>query len=99
MILILVAALELSASAIRTAAQFSPPPLVATSQATTELPKDPAAILSAARLLYVHSRTGLVKSEVIESELQKRPELQQAGLLMDQRSGAYTTRVQSQLKI
>lgn len=82
MIFIPVSALELSAGAIGTAAQFSPPPLVATSQATTESNSDPAALLYAARLLYVHSRTVLVKSEVIESELQKRPELQRAGLLI-----------------
>jgi hypothetical protein len=43
---------------------------------------DPSQILAAARLLYVHSRTGLVKSEVIESELRKRAEIQQSGLLI-----------------
>jgi hypothetical protein len=56
--------------------------LVTASQANTESQADPAAILAAARLLFVHSRTGLVKSEVIESELQKRSELRQAGLLI-----------------
>lgn len=56
--------------------------LVAALQADKESPKDPAAILAAARIIYVCSRTGLVKSEVIESELFKRPEFQQAGLLI-----------------
>jgi hypothetical protein len=43
---------------------------------------DPSQILAAARLLYVHSRTGFVKSEVIESELRKRAEIQRSGLLI-----------------
>lgn len=62
--------------------------LVAASQAETESPKDPAAILAAARIIYVRSRTGFVKSEVIENELLKRAEFQQAGLLVtrDQRA-------------
>lgn len=52
------------------------------SQAETEFPKDPSAILARARIISVHSRTVLVKSEVIESELQKRADFQQAGLLL-----------------
>jgi hypothetical protein len=38
--------------------------------------------------LYVHSRTALVKSEVIESELQKRSEFKQAGLIVTRDSAA-----------
>ena len=48
----------------------------------TQASADPSQILAAARLLYVHSRTALVKSEVIESELRKRAEIQQSGLLI-----------------
>ncbi|MEK6287759.1 MAG: hypothetical protein AABO57_18735 [Acidobacteriota bacterium] len=44
--------------------------------------KDPAAILTAAHIIYVCSRTALVKSAVIENELLKRVEFQQAGLLI-----------------
>src|SRR5712692_937838 len=43
---------------------------------------DPAAILASARILYVCSRTIFVKSEVIENELRKRADFQQAGLLL-----------------
>jgi len=43
---------------------------------------DPTVLLSTARTLYVHSRTALVKSEVIESELQKRLELKECGLVV-----------------
>lgn len=43
---------------------------------------DPSQILAAARLMFVNSRTGFVKSEVIESELRKRAEIQQSGLLI-----------------
>ena len=52
------------------------------SQGETESPKDPAVILTAARIIYVRSRTGFVKSEVIENELLKRTDFQQAGLLI-----------------
>jgi len=45
-------------------------------------------ILSTARTLYVHSRTALVKSEVIESELQKRPEIKQTGLVVIRNAAA-----------
>jgi hypothetical protein len=90
-VFILITALELSAVII--AAQASPLRLVTSSQATTES-TDPAAILSAARLLYVHSQTGLVKSEVIESELQKRSELQQAGLLLTRDPNAADLRME-----
>lgn len=48
----------------------------------TDTTRDPAAILTAARIIYVCSRTVFVKSEVIESELQKRAEFQQAGLFL-----------------
>jgi hypothetical protein len=51
-------------------------------QAETETPKDPPAILASARVIFVCSRTGFVKSEVIESELLKRAEFQQSGLLV-----------------
>lgn len=44
--------------------------------------KDPAAIFTNARILHVRSRTTFVKSEVIENELLKRVEFQQAGLLI-----------------
>jgi hypothetical protein len=44
--------------------------------------KNPSAILTAARVIYVCSRTVFVKSEVIENELLKRSEFQQAGLLI-----------------
>lgn len=69
--------------------------LVATSQTGDEAPKDAAAILANARTIFVHSRTGLVKSEVIESELQKRGDFQRAGLLLtkDQRAADLTIEV------
>ena len=44
--------------------------------------KDPAAIFAGARTLHVRSRTAFVKSEVLENELLKRVEFQQAGLLI-----------------
>jgi hypothetical protein len=47
-----------------------------------DVQKDPPAILTAARVIYVYSRTVFVKSEVIENELLKRREFQQAGLLI-----------------
>ncbi len=56
--------------------------VTALSQAEAELPNDPSAILARARIISVHSRTVLVKSEVIKSELQKRTDFQQAGLLL-----------------
>jgi hypothetical protein len=89
-VFIFITALGLSAVII--AAQ-GPSRLVTASQATTES-ADPAAILSAARLLYVHSQTGLVKSEVIESELQKRSELKQAGLLLTRDPNAADLRME-----
>ena len=79
---IFIAALGLSASAVSEVAQAARLSIVGASQASAESATDPVAILAAGHLLYVHSRTGLVKSEVIESELQKRAELQQAGLLL-----------------
>ena len=94
MVFTLIAALDLSASAASTAAQASRLPLVSASQASAESQEDPAAILAAARLLYVRSRTGLVKSEVIESELQKRSELQQAGLLLTRDPNAADLRME-----
>jgi hypothetical protein len=51
-------------------------------QAEKDGQTDPAAILAEARILYVCSRTGFVKSEVIESELLKRAEFKQAGLVI-----------------
>jgi hypothetical protein len=44
--------------------------------------KDPAAIFTNARTIHIRSRTAFVKSEVIENELLKRVEFQQAGLLI-----------------
>ena len=58
------------------------PRFTTASQAGTELPHDPTAILAKARIINVRSRTVLVKSEVIESELQKRADFQHAGLLL-----------------
>ena len=52
------------------------------SQAGDEAPKDAATILASARTIFVHSRTVLVKPEVIESELQKRDDFQRSGLLL-----------------
>lgn len=65
------------------------------SQARDEAPKDAATILASARTIFVHSRTGLVKSEVIESELQKREDFQRSGLLLtkDQRAADLTIEV------
>jgi len=56
--------------------------LMPASQTQTESANDPATILAAARIIYIRSRTGLVKSEVIENELLKRADFQQAGLLI-----------------
>lgn len=56
--------------------------LALASQAEREFPKEPAAILAAARIIYVCSRTVFVKSEVIENELLKHVAFQQAGLLI-----------------
>jgi hypothetical protein len=56
--------------------------LVAGPQAETDSPTEPAAILAAARVIYISSRTGFVKSEVIENELLKRAEFQRTGLLI-----------------
>jgi len=64
------------------------PKLTAVSQAEAALPNNPSAILARARIISVHSRTVLVKSEVIESELQKRADFQQAGLLLTKDSTA-----------
>lgn len=64
------------------------PRLVAASQAGDETPKNAAAILANARTIFVHSRTGLVKSEVIESALQKRADFQQSGLLITKDSSS-----------
>ena len=64
-------------------------------QSAEEAPKDAATILATARTIFVHSRTGLVKSEVIESELQKRDDFQRAGLRLtkDQRAADLTIEV------
>jgi len=61
------------------ARQFKP---VNESQAGNEPPRDAATILARARTIFVHSRTVLVKPEVIESELQKRDDFQRSGLLL-----------------
>lgn len=65
------------------------------SQAGDDVPRDAPTILASARTIFVHSRTGLVKSEVIESELQKRDDFQRAGLLLtkDQRAADLTIEV------
>jgi hypothetical protein len=79
MVFTLIAALDLSASAASVRFQEGARlRLVSTQQAATETPTDPAAILATARTLHVHSRTVLVKSEVIESELGKRTDFQQS---------------------
>lgn len=51
-------------------------------QSGIESPIEPAAILAAARVIYINSRTGFVKSEVIENELLKRPEFQRTGMVI-----------------
>ena len=56
--------------------------LSAASQSETQPPADPSAILAAARVIFVCSRTGFVKSEVIENELLKRTEFKQTGLVI-----------------
>jgi hypothetical protein len=61
------------------AAQGSP---TTASSAESVASNVPSAILARARIINVHSRTALVKSEVIESELQKRTDFQQSGLLL-----------------
>jgi hypothetical protein len=83
---VLIIVLMLSASEISSTAQETSPRF--TTSVGRETSADPAAILSTARTLYVHSRTVLVKSEVIESELQKRSELKQAGLIVTRDSNA-----------
>lgn len=83
LITVAIVALNRPALAMRTTGQDqSRFRLVVASQAEPESPKDPAAILAAARIIHVRSRTGFVKSEVIENELLKRAEFQQAGLLI-----------------
>lgn len=62
--------------------------LVNTCRSAEEAPKDAATILASARTIFVHSRTGLVKSEVIESALQKRSDFQQSGLLITKDSSS-----------
>lgn len=56
--------------------------LIEASQSETQWVVDPAAMLASARAIYVHSRTGFVKSEVIESELLKRAAFQQSGMVI-----------------
>lgn len=55
---------------------------VTESQAEDEAPRDAATMLASARTIFVHSRTVLVKPEVIESELQKRDDFKRSGLLL-----------------
>lgn len=76
------------AMAGRSQAHAEQPTLAIASQVEAEAPKDPAAILAKARTIYVDSRTGFVKSEVIESALQKRTDFQQSGLLITKDSSA-----------
>lgn len=52
------------------------------SQVETGPWNNPTVILANARIIYVCSRTIFVKSEVIENELRKRADFQQAGLLL-----------------
>lgn len=73
--LVLIATLASSAEALS-------PHHVYQAQPTEEAPKDAASILCKARTILVNSRTGLVKSEVIESALQSRKDFQQSGLLI-----------------
>ena len=61
------------------ARQFKP---INESQAGDEAPRDAATILASALTIFVHSRTVLVKPEVIESELQKRDDFQRSGLFL-----------------
>ena len=84
LLFVLIVALSLSASAAaRVSFQESTRLLlVTTQQAAAERPRDPVGILATARTLHVRSRTGLVKSEVIESALGKRTDFQQSGLIL-----------------
>ena len=82
-LLILVAALDLSASGASISLQGNTRlRLVATQQTSAERPTDAVGSLATARTLLVRSRTALVKSEVIESELGKRTDFQQSGLAL-----------------
>ena len=56
--------------------------LLGASQSETKTPADPSTILAAARVIFVCSQTGFVKSEVIENELLKRTEFKQTGLVI-----------------
>jgi hypothetical protein len=56
--------------------------LATASQVEAVTSNDLTAILATARIIYVCSRTIFVKSEVIENELRKRADFQQAGLLL-----------------
>jgi len=83
LIIVLNVGLNRSARAMDTTGQNESRLILATvPQAGTESTIDPVAILASARIIYVCSRTAFVKSEVIESELLKRAEFQQAGLLV-----------------
>lgn len=62
--------------------------LVTAPRSDAESLTDPTAILTAARVIYVCSRTAFVKSEVIENELLKRAEFQRAGLLITKDSAS-----------
>jgi len=83
---VLIMVLELCASEIPSLSQETSPRFAGAVARETSV--DASAILSTARTLYVHSRTVLVKSEVIESELQKLSELKQAGLIITRDSVA-----------
>ena len=86
LVYVLIMVLELCASEITSLAQETSPRFAGVVARETSM--DPATILSTARTLYVHSRTVLVKSEVIESELQKRSEIKKAGLIITRDSAA-----------
>ncbi len=82
----LIVALVLCMGGITSLAQDKPQRIA--NAGVQESPQEPTVILSTARTLYVHSRTALVKSEVIESELQKRPEMKQTGLVVIRNAAA-----------
>lgn len=83
MVFTLITAMDLSASAASVSLQDGARlQLVSAQEAATETATDPAGILATARTMHVHSRTVLVKSEVIESALGKRTDFQQSGLVL-----------------
>lgn len=79
---LIIAVLKHSSPAMVSPSQEQARLIPAASQSETQWVVDPAAILASARALYVSSRTGFVKSEVIESELLKRSAFQQTGMII-----------------